>query len=516
MAQRAGFQIPNAKDVAVNDLAEPDSSDFSILGNHRNGVVKGCGYTFDGATGVFTVVDADNLVVRSGVAETIPTSAAVTVEGAGPAFYLVVWGPDASGTVGLTVVTAGVSVDNPVFPDLTDDTVVLAAVYAPQTGNKSAIDKRLFLGNGASGWVGPSEKFLHHRTGDGTNFAVLGDGTVQWGTGSDPKIYRSLDALRVNSDLVLDGHVSVDGVLSGTSAAFTGNVTAANLRRGSSAPSSGDGTAGDLYQRTDGSLYLRGASSWQQILPTTSPVGTLISSISATAPAGGWLAMGGTYSGTDYPDLWDILPSAWKDEATTSFTLPSMGGRTLVGATGAVQTGGSSSVQLVEANLPSHKHFSSGNLTTSVGGTHSHAGSSIGEVAAHTHTVNLSGEHGHAVSDPGHSHAGVDFFGYPAGVVYAAPGGQNKLDGLFNDSSHTYSVEVSTNIKASTTGVSVSTSNSKHAHTLQANGRHSHSLTVSASDTAHSHTLPAESSVGSGTPFDVVPAHLTVYYYIKA
>jgi hypothetical protein len=153
------------------------------------------------------------------------------------------------------------------------------------------------------------------------------------------------------------------------------------------------------------------------------------------------------------------------------------------------------------------------------GGGHGHtvnSGNGVGggdHVSAHSIAPN-EGLHGHPVTDPGHRHNGVDST-LGSAFIYTAWGGRNKLDGPFNDSSHTYSVEPAEFTKSAATGVTISNTTGGHSHRITGAGEHTHSVVVDAVGT-HSHSLPADTVVGGTTPVDFSPLHMAVYFYVKA
>jgi hypothetical protein len=166
-----GFTIPNYTDAVTNkevgDQAEPDSVDFQILGNPSNGVV------YDPTN------FANNARVRS--EETISnsvridpykvfingvyyanTSASITLslgEGtANPRFDLVVIRASSPTASSAVVIAGTTSATNPEFPAITENDVVIAAVYRSGVGvsgyidSSHIVDKRLFL-NSNQTWV---------------------------------------------------------------------------------------------------------------------------------------------------------------------------------------------------------------------------------------------------------------------------------------------------------------------------------------------------------------------------
>lgn len=526
MSQRPGFNVLNYGDLASSgagaspDLAEPDSGDFSLLGNHRNGVVRGCEIDFDGT--YLSVTSATNVVLRNGVLESFSsTTASATVTGTGPKFTLVSW----NGT-GLVTVDGEVDPDNPVFPAIPADHVVLAAVYTDDTGSRVHVDKRILLTNGLFAQVDSGSNFIQHGTSEVT-FSVTGSGQIRFGTGvSAPQISSDGTSIVLSHPLSGSSATLTDTLTAGGDGTFSGSVTGSNLLMGSAYPTV-SAAPGTLYQRNDGDgngfLYLRTALGWQEAVPDVNPVGTIISNIAGPANAGllaqGWLPLDGrSIVGADveHPALWAVAPAAWK-VTENDLLLPNLTDRVLTGAgTTANGTFGGltgNSLTLSTANLPAHRHVEAGTVTTAAGG-HTH-GTTVGTNGSHSHDIAAgSGTHGHPITDPGHRHNGADSaLGHA--LIYTAWGGQNKLDGPFNDSSHTYSVEAAEWTAPAATGATISSSTGGHGHTLNAAGAHGHSVTL---DTvaSHTHALPQDSVVGSGEALDVAPAHMAVYFYVKA
>jgi hypothetical protein len=108
----------------------------------------------------------------------------------------------------------------------------------------------------------------------------------------------------------------------------------------------------------------------------------------------------------------------------------------------------------------------------------------------------------------------MDNYGTPAPVIAVAWGGRNKIDALFNDRNHTYSVEKAEWTMPAVGEVDVLQNGSAHAHTLKESGEHSHTATVSNAP-IHNHPVE-ETSKGSGADIDITPAYLTVFTYIRS
>ena len=100
-------------------------------------------------------------------------------------------------------------------------------------------------------------------------------------------------------------------------------------------------------------------------------------------------------------------------------------------------------------------------------------------------------------------------------IVAVVWGARNKLDALFNDRNHTYSVEMLEWTRPSvdrhlgrlrrvrSTGTSsIPTVSTSHTATVDAIPDHQHVMT--------------EEQVGSDEPFDITPEYLTVYSYVRS
>ena len=179
MAIRDGFLIPNANTYAPDyQTAQPDQGDFLILGNSKFGVITGAevslsGYTASVGAGPHIVV-VDNAVYAIGAGQSI----SIAGKGQNPRFDLVVF----DSVNGLSVVD-GVPSVNPVFPDITDTMVVLAAIFVPASGgstNPSVIDKRNFLQQANISF--DVSTLLRNYASNGTTikFNIDGNGRISW------------------------------------------------------------------------------------------------------------------------------------------------------------------------------------------------------------------------------------------------------------------------------------------------------------------------------------------------
>jgi microcystin-dependent protein len=507
-----GIFVPNAQDVAYPQMAEPDRIDYNTLGNSRWGVISGCQVSVSGSTATVT----GGIAKVNGTLVTVAAGQSASHGTGGTQDRYDVVGVDTNGT--LVVVRGGAAVD-PVFPDPPTNITALAAVFC-NTGasdyGDNVIDKRNFILDSLLTSLSGSANLIYNQNGTGALYNVTGDGTTTWA--GDTWIQRAGQAtLKVHSNLTLDGGITAATDISARNLTASAKVTGTNLVNGTSIPASG--TTGDLYQDgLTGRVYVWRNNQWDELatLSTSVPVGSVLTSLQDPATMGplGWVPLDGrTVNETTYPTLFTIPALTTYITGTApnrSMTLPDARRRVLLtdftGEAGRV--GGSSTLALGLANLPAHKHntktLSAGSLSLTA---------RTGRAGSHRHSV-TGGEHGHAVNDPGHQHAGMDFFGYQSPVIALMWGGQNKIDALFNDRSHTYSVDQMLWTSKAVTGLTISSSGSWHVHEVDVQGDHDHAIVIDPV-AAHVHNV-TEDTVGSGTPVDTTPAYLAVYTYVRS
>lgn len=114
------------------------------------------------------------------------------------------------------------------------------------------------------------------------------------------------------------------------------------------------------------------------------PRGTIITHMSTSNFPTGWLpCWGQSISRTSYSKLFELLGTTFGNgDGTTTFNLPDLRGRTIVGcgsgssltARNVGQTGGSENQTLSESNMPAHSHTG----TTSTSGEHTHSSNATG------------------------------------------------------------------------------------------------------------------------------------------
>jgi hypothetical protein len=164
----AGFTVPNATDFGLGNIAsldqsEPDSLDFSSIGDHRHGVISGANITTvasaaGNATPAYLNVTLSAVEVR--IDNTYGSVAGATVVvAAAPSSsdtrFDVIVAYNNSGTFQFDVVQGTASATNPVFPTLTDTQIPLYAVYVKNTFNTTyttelIVDKRAFTSSSLS------------------------------------------------------------------------------------------------------------------------------------------------------------------------------------------------------------------------------------------------------------------------------------------------------------------------------------------------------------------------------
>jgi hypothetical protein len=174
------------------------------------------------------------------------------------------------------------------------------------------------------------------------------------------------------------------------------------------------------------------------------------------------------------------VPSGWAICDGANGT-PDLRDRFVVGAGNAYapgNVGGSDSVSLLTTNLPSHSHTGS---TNAVSTDHTHAFNS---------TTELSGNHIHSITDPGHAHGGV-----PVLVTDTDRGG----------GSSNFSVDDTGFTQGSGTGISINSGGS-HTHTVSGN--------TAGQSSTHAHSFTTDLT-GNNSPIDVRPRYYALAYIMK-
>lgn len=164
----AGFTVPNATDFGLGNIAsldqsEPDSLDFSSIGDHRHGVISGANVTAVSSaagnpTPAYLNVTLSAVEVRIGNTYGSITGSTVVVAAApvsSDTRFDIIVAYNNSGTFQFDIVQGTASATNPVFPTLTDTQIPLYAVYVKNTFNTTyttelVVDKRAFTSSSLS------------------------------------------------------------------------------------------------------------------------------------------------------------------------------------------------------------------------------------------------------------------------------------------------------------------------------------------------------------------------------
>ena len=238
-------------------------------------------------------------------------------------------------------------------------------------------------------------------------------------------------------------------------------------------------------------------------------------SLSVMIPLG-WVPLDGrSISEADYPTLFTLTSLQGLIQGTApnrTIILPNADNKVLMTKWGspAARTGGPANNQATLAlpNMPQHNH----NVSMGVAGS-GPISARVSRSGTHGHGIS-GGSHGHDVVDDGHNHNGAEWINQSRTAVIAVVwGGQNKIDAMFNDRNHTYSVEALDWIAPSQSNVTVAT-NPSHSHNVDQAGDHDHQISVDSAPN-HVHAV-AQEDRGLGTPFDITPSYLSTYTYIRS
>ena len=511
-----GFFVPNAQDVTKPELAEPDRIDFNISGNARWGVLSGCLVTVSGATASNTAGTA----LVNGVLVDVVAGQNTHVGSGGTQSRFDLVGVDNTGKL---VTVAGTPSLDPVFPDPPTTVTALAAVLCSAGGgdySDQVVDKRNMLADSLLTKLSPTADLIMNRNGSGNLFHVDGAGKTSWE--NDVSIERidfgPTGALRITPNLSVDDAITAGGnITAAKSLTATQKVSGSNLRNSSAIPSDASGAAGDIFTHTaTGKAYIFQGGHWEELatLKSSVPTGTVITSLQAPSYMGplGWVSLDGSLvTEVEVPSLFTIPSLAiyinTPPSGPRTMALPDARRRVMLYSPDDVgRLGGQTSIAVALANMPPHKH----NTVVQAGGG-ANPQVRISRNGIHRHNI-WGGEHSHPLNDPGHAHNGADHI-LGGQFVCLAWGGNNKVDALFNDRSHTYSVENAEWTRAATTGITIGSAGSEHAHAMDDQGDHDHQATIDAI-APHPHSA-SEDTVGGGAAIPFVPAYLAIYAYVR-
>jgi hypothetical protein len=522
MALRDGFIIPNSGTYGPDlQSQQPDQGDFLILGNSQTGVVVGCKVTLTGFTAAIGV--GPHIVVLNGEIFSLSPSVAVAIAGKGalPRFDLVV----VDATNGYSVLT-GTPASNPVFPDVSDTVVILAAIYIPAAGgstNPHIVDKRNLLTNVVVGVDEPVLMRNYDAAGDVVRFEIDGEGKFSWNDGDTLLERVSPGVLRITDELEV-------GIVTASDSMSINGYEVLTSRRISWGPLDDRPPTSEIgsiwVDTTLGNISVwrydeEGDPVWDSLGPDGQRAGRVfLSFLSPDQVPEALPLLGQSLPVANAGNLPNIHPE-WVSGGL--ITLPDARGMFFIGAgqISGEQPGfvnrtwgtriddkGTISSVLDIPNLPPHDHqFGSSSSATGASGGHSHDGFTSAS-GGHNHTVSNGGLHQHIATDIGHSHTWD--YGYP--ICATLDGADTCIDNIFNDSSHSYHTRPGQYSRQSYANIVVNQAGS-HTHGIVAVGDHSHPVSLSGSG-AHTHALPAHSAVGQGVPLTFRPPSLSLYAYI--
>lgn len=224
-----------------------------------------------------------------------------------------------------------------------------------------------------------------------------------------------------------------------------------------------------------GVLYAKVSGAWQPILNSNGTgeggkwePGDVKPTMRSTASTG-WLMLNGqaiANADTAYPDLWNVVPTAWK--SGTTLNLPDATDRVLMGGGTLGAVGGANTRTLTIAQLPGHTHTQ----------------------PTHTHTLN------------NHTHG--------AGTLATSSAGTHTHDVSFNQQTNTSTGGTAPRMAGLGSGL-VQTTTSVPGHTHDVTGS-----TAANNGNTGADGNDATGSTGSGNAVDTTPSHMRVNYMIRA
>jgi hypothetical protein len=294
----AGFTVPNATDFGLGNIAsldqsEPDSLDFSSIGDHRHGVISGANVTAvssaaGNATPAYLNVTLGAVEVRIGNTYGSIAGSTVVVASApvtSDTRFDIIVAYNNSGTFQFDVVQGTASSTNPVFPTLTDTQIPLYAVYVKNTFNTTyttqlVVDKRSFTSSslsrvasgapaGGTGAVGDTYVTTTAPSNTGQSHIYVKTGASTW---TNLATYVAMASANTANTLVQRD----------ASGNFTAGAITATSFTGSGAALTGISGAG-LTAGTVGTTQITDASITQAKLASVTPRAGYNSTINAVA-----------------------------------------------------------------------------------------------------------------------------------------------------------------------------------------------------------------------------------------
>ena len=216
------------------------------------------------------------------------------------------------------------------------------------------------------------------------------------------------------------------------------DVPPSNPRAGDQWWKSNEGTLFTYYSDGNSYQWVESTNVIANVEPNPIPAGAMMAWASDVIPANWLLCDGTAVSRSTYASLFAIIGTQYgSGDGTTTFNLPNLKGRTIVGKDGSQtefdvlgETGGAKTHTLTTAEMPSHTHIQD----------------------SHNHTQNA---HGHSINDPGHMHY-MDQGPYTGGGNYTPPGSDNRYQG-------------NAPTRSSTTGISINNATATNQATTATN-----------------------------------------------
>lgn len=255
-------------------------------------------------------------------------------------------------------------------------------------------------------------------------------------------IIKSIGSLDISGTTDLSGTTRIN--TTGTGTTHIGNATSGVDISGNVTITGNTTASGRVYQQ---------AGATPLVAYILVPVGCILPFTGASAPTGYLLCNGQAILRVTYADLFTTISTTFGvGDGSTTFNVPDMRGRMIIGQNGASfttigGTGGSESRTLTTTELPAHTH---------------------------TGTTDISGAHSHSITDAGHTHTIQNSPVYGSGSLGTdTPAALDSTPGELNVADTEQIV-----VQSNTTGI-----------TIDSNGAHTHTFTTGSSGTGAAFSL---------------------------